>query len=76
MSQTKQEEQMATSASYVNGTIGELIYRGYDIHSVQVARSINSEASSRGAVGEILVCNYKPASQKSLPATQLYARSA
>jgi hypothetical protein len=31
MSQTKQEEQMATSASFVNGTIGELIYRGYDI---------------------------------------------
>ena len=34
MSQTKQEEQMATSASYVNGTIGELIYRGYDIRDL------------------------------------------
>lgn len=34
MSETKKEEQMATSSSYVDGTKGILIYRGYDIRDL------------------------------------------
>ena len=34
MSETKKEESMNTSSSYVNGTEGILIYRGYDIRDL------------------------------------------
>ncbi len=34
MSETKKEEVMATSSSFVDGTKGELIYRGYDIRDL------------------------------------------
>lgn len=34
MSETKKEEQMATSSSFVDGTKGVLIYRGYDIRDL------------------------------------------
>lgn len=34
MSETKKEELMTTSSSFVNGTKGELIYRGYDIREL------------------------------------------
>jgi citrate synthase len=34
MSETKKEELMTTSSSFVNGTKGELIYRGYDIRDI------------------------------------------
>ena len=34
MSETKKEELMTTASSFVNGTKGELIYRGYDIRDL------------------------------------------
>lgn len=34
MSETKKEDLMTTSSSFVNGTKGELIYRGYDIRDL------------------------------------------
>ena len=34
MSETKKEDAMTTSSSYVNGTEGVLIYRGYDIRDL------------------------------------------
>ncbi len=38
------------------------LYRGFDVHTVHVARSINSNAEKRGAVAEVVVCNYLAAS--------------
>lgn len=35
------------------------LYKNYNIHEVQVARSINSKASSRGKVNELIITNYE-----------------
>lgn len=35
------------------------LYEGYDIHTVDARRSINSKADGRGAVEEVLILNYQ-----------------
>lgn len=35
------------------------LYKNYNIHQVQVARSINSKASGRGKISELVVTNYE-----------------
>ena len=42
------------------------LYRNYRIYPIEVGRSINSRADARGAVGEVLVLNYKPPKEPAL----------
>jgi DNA adenine methylase len=39
------------------------LYGGFELHGVQVARSINSRTTARGRIGEILVVNRPPPSR-------------
>jgi len=39
------------------------LYRGFDLRTVDARRSINSKASRRGAISEIVVLNYEPSNR-------------
>lgn len=45
--------------SDINDDFFEVLYRGYQINKVFANRAINSKASKRGAISEILVTNYR-----------------
>ncbi|MBO4379840.1 MAG: Dam family site-specific DNA-(adenine-N6)-methyltransferase [Muribaculaceae bacterium] len=59
------------SAANPSDTFFENIYSGFNIQRVVASRMINSVASKRGAVTELLITNYAP-NEKSMRATGTY----